>query len=76
MFLVVLTKLQKPINWAQVVFNNLHSRLQDLTTIIKRKKGRFWQRDIIQRNASARHHPSTLVFGQPKFPTTKIQRRK
>jgi hypothetical protein len=35
---MALTELQKPINWAQVVFNNLHSKLWDLTTTIKLKK--------------------------------------
>jgi hypothetical protein len=38
MLLVALAKLQKPINWAQVVFNNLHYRLRDLSAKIKPKK--------------------------------------
>jgi hypothetical protein len=38
MLLVALANLQKPINWAQVVFNNLHYRLWDLFATIKPKK--------------------------------------
>jgi len=35
MLLVAFFELKKPINWVQVVFNNLHSKLQHLSTIIK-----------------------------------------
>ncbi len=38
MLLVALAKLQILINWAQVVFNNLHSKLWDLSTTMKLKK--------------------------------------
>ncbi len=38
MLLMALAKLQKLVNWVQVVFNNLHSRLWDLFAIIKPKK--------------------------------------
>jgi hypothetical protein len=38
MFLVAFAKLQKLVNWAQVVFNNLHFRLRDLSTVVKPKK--------------------------------------
>jgi hypothetical protein len=38
MFLVALAELQKLVNWAQVVFNNLHFRLRDLSTVVKLKK--------------------------------------
>lgn len=36
------------------------------------ENGRLWQGDKIQCNPHARHHPSTLVFGRPEFPTTEI----
>jgi hypothetical protein len=35
---VGLAKLQKLVNWVKVAFNNLHSRLQHVSTIIKPKK--------------------------------------
>jgi hypothetical protein len=41
--LVALIELQKLENRAQVVFNNLHSRLQDLSTVIKLKKKNPWK---------------------------------
>ncbi len=41
MLLVAMAKLQKSINWAYVVFGNLHCKLWDLTTIIKLKKEDF-----------------------------------
>ncbi len=38
MLLVALAKLQKLVNWVHVVFNNLHSKLWDLSIAIKPKK--------------------------------------
>jgi hypothetical protein len=38
MLLVTFTKLRKPINWAQIMLSNLHSRLCDLSIVIKPKK--------------------------------------
>jgi hypothetical protein len=38
MLLAALAELQKLVNWAQVVLNNLHSKLQDLSTTVKLKK--------------------------------------
>lgn len=41
MIMVALAELQKLVNWAQVVFNSLHSKLQDLTIAVKLKKNKF-----------------------------------
>ncbi len=60
MLLVAIAKLQKLINWAQVVFSNLHSRLRDLFATIKQKK-MPWEGDGIWWSPSHRYHPSTLV---------------
>ncbi len=38
MLLVAIAELWKPVNWAQVIFNNLHIKLQDLSTTSKTKK--------------------------------------
>ncbi len=38
MLLVAFIELQKLVNWAQILFNNLHSRLQDLSMVVKLKK--------------------------------------
>jgi hypothetical protein len=38
MLIVALVELQKLVNWVQVVFSNLHSKLWDLSTIIKLEK--------------------------------------
>jgi hypothetical protein len=38
MLLVALAELKKLVKWAQIVFNNLHSRLQDLSIAVKLKK--------------------------------------
>ncbi len=53
MLLVAFDELQKPVNQSQVVFSNLHFRLQNLTTIIKQKKGISQQGDIIRWSLSA-----------------------
>jgi hypothetical protein len=48
MLLVALTELQKLVSWVQVVFNDLHSRMWDFSTVIKLKKRRPWEGDKIQ----------------------------
>jgi hypothetical protein len=35
MLLVAFIELQKLVKWAQILFNNLHSRLQDLSMVVK-----------------------------------------
>jgi hypothetical protein len=35
MFLVAFVELKKLVNWAQIMFSNLHSRLQNLSIAIK-----------------------------------------
>jgi hypothetical protein len=38
MLLVAIVKFKKSVNWVQVIFNNLHFELRDLSTTIKMKK--------------------------------------
>jgi hypothetical protein len=41
MLLVAITKLEKPVNWPQVIFNNLHFKLWYISTTSKPEKEDF-----------------------------------